>query len=116
VDTVQYKDDSARLNSLNIIDSLEIEYQKRYITIRKLTNLPNAPTDGEFVAYWEKNIGTFYSRSLTWYNFTILQTDNDSINKYIMGLLGNLLLYEKMYSAPKYPESKIKFNPPKIDK
>ena len=86
------------------------------IRIKKLTNLPHAPIDGEFVAYWEKDLGIFYSRSLSWNNFSILQSDNDSINKYIMGLLGNLLLYEKMYSDPKYPESKIKFTPPMIDK
>ena len=114
IDTIKYKNDSIELNLLKVSDSLWINYRKHYITIKKLTNLPNAPTDGEFVAYWEKNVGIFYSRSLTWYNFTILQTDNDSINKYIMGLLGNILLYEKMYTDPKVLEPEIKFVPPTL--
>jgi hypothetical protein len=113
-DTLKYKYVHVIPDSLNIIDSIEINYQKRLTVIKKITNLPNANVDSEFISYWEPAAGIFYTRSLSWKNFVILQTDNDSVNKYIMGLIGNLLLYKSLYSNPEIQN--LKPNPTNLKK
>jgi hypothetical protein len=108
-DTLKYVCTKETPDSLNIIDSVEINYQNRLTIIKKITNSPDElRTDSEFISYWEPSIGIFYTRSLSWRNFIILQTDNDSVNKYIMGLLGNVLLYRNLSSDLKILEFRIK--------
>jgi len=108
-DTLKYVYAKEIPDSLNIIDSVEINYQHRLTVIKKITNSPDdLRTDSEFISYWEPSVGIFYTRSLSWRNFVILQTDNDSMNKYIMGLIGNVLLYRNFSSDLKLQEFKKK--------
>jgi hypothetical protein len=77
---------------LKIIDSVSFKYKTKSYTIRKLSNSLNAPVDAGHQAFWEKGLGFFYWKSLTWRNFVLLRTDNDSINQFIEVLLGNIIL------------------------
>ncbi len=84
----------------NILDSVTFQYRGQYVTIRKSSNYPNAWTDGEFIAFWEKSVGYFYWKSTTWRNFILLRTNNDSINEFIDVLLGNVLLDPRLFQHP----------------
>jgi hypothetical protein len=103
VDTLSYesinKYQPASINH-NVLDSFDFAYKGRYIRIKKVTNYPNELVDGGFVSYWEKSIGYFYERSTTWRTFSVLKTNNDSINDFISVLLGTVLLDPQFSTNP----------------
>jgi len=115
IDTIQFDKVNKEIDSsTRIIDSIILNFQNDNIRIKKITNI-NPRTDGEYIAFWEKSVGMFYLRSLAWNNFIVLQTDNDSINKFITVLMGNVLLSKKMYLNPDSIKPLIKFEAPKVE-
>ena len=94
--------DTARFNLENLhkLDSIDKSFSGRRIKIYKITNLPEAPMDGEFMGFWEKNVGIFYNKGLSWYSFSILKSNNDSINAYINMLLGAVAYLPNMTKVP----------------
>jgi hypothetical protein len=103
IDTLNYDSVNKKqpgTDNSNVIDSFYFNYKKKYINIKKLSNYPNAPIDGEYVAYWEKSLGYFYSRSTTWRNFVVLKTNSDTINDFINVLLGAVLLDPQFSTNP----------------
>jgi hypothetical protein len=89
-------------NMHHVLDSVIFTYKGNYVIIKKTSNYPDAWTDGEYLAFWEKSVGFFYWKSTTWRNFILLRTNNDSINQFIDVLLGNVLLDPRLFTHPGY--------------
>lgn len=98
----EFENPKDKENKHHVLDSVTFEYRGNFVTIRKTSNYPDAWTDGEFLAFWEKSVGFFYWKSTTWRNFILLQTNNDSINQFIDVLLGNVLLDPRLFQHPGY--------------
>jgi hypothetical protein len=94
IDTIYIERDTSLLIT---IDSLCFIYKNKKIKIEKKAlnhKIVSPPGDGDYIAFWEKNVGIFYSRPMCLAipsrsgAFEILETNNDSINSYISFLLG----------------------------
>jgi putative membrane protein len=64
------------------------------IGVSLVTNQHYAPMDGDLNKGYVEGIGEIYRHSITWRNFSILHTNNDSINRIIALGLGRLLTLE----------------------
>lgn len=64
------------------------------IGVALYTNEHHAPVDGNYNAGYIEGIGKVYSHAITWRNFSVLHTNNDSINRLIALGLGRLLAME----------------------
>ena len=86
------------------------------LELNKFTNEPNTSIDGGEELFYEKHIGIFYSRSLTWRAYSKLHTSNDSINKKISFLFDQILADPELCNFPIFDSknSKIKFTTPRI--
>ena len=85
--------------------------------IEKFTNEPGAPIDGGMELFYENNFGVFYSRSLTWPEYTRLYSNNDSLDKKISFLIDRVLADPELCNYSVIDTSKIifkKFAVPKI--
>ncbi len=91
-DTIKIKKLQSDISKFNIIEETQEKYGGRNIKIKEFTNVPNSFIDGDMMGFWEENLGIFYERSLCWYSFSVLHSNNDSINSYINMLMGMLLM------------------------
>lgn len=64
------------------------------IGVALYTNEHHAPVDGNYNVGYIEGIGKIYSHAITWRNFSVLHTNNDSINRVIALGLGRLLAME----------------------
>lgn len=83
------------------------------IGVSLVTNQHYAQTDGDLNKGYVEGIGEIYRHSITWRNFSILHTNNDSINRIIALGLGRLLTLEtenRVAAAPVIrPEKTVRF-------
>lgn len=87
--------------------------------ISMFTNEPNAPIDGGIIYYELNHLGVIYSRSTTWFSYSVLKSNNDSVNNLINVAVQNILLYEDLRcfdvsSLYKF-RKKINFTPPSLE-
>ena len=96
-----FEQDSLYLNETwqqeYILDSSIIYINKKPVLIKKISNYPDDPVDGGFVAYYEESLGIFYLKSTTWRSYILLKTNNDSTNYFIDVLLGSILANSSMF-------------------
>ena len=89
------------------------------IGVALYTNEHHAPMDGDAIKGYVNGIGEIYSHSITWRNFRVLHTNNDSINRIIELGLARLLTLEtenRITVSPIHPvEKTIQFESPQID-
>ncbi|NVO12276.1 MAG: hypothetical protein HXX16_20130 [Bacteroidales bacterium] len=88
------------INNLHKLDSIELIFAGKEVKIYKLTNVPEAPLDGEYIGYWEKSVGLFYMKNLSWYSYSLLTSNRDSTVRYINMLMGVVSCYPDMASSP----------------
>jgi hypothetical protein len=88
----------------NVLDSMTIYYNSKPIIIRKISNYPDDPIDGGFVAYQVDSLGIFYLKTTTWRDFILMRTNNDSINNLIDILIGSILANSNMFLPPRQKE------------
>ncbi len=98
-----YRNDTIHIDSVdhhNIGDSLlAMEYFELNGTghgILMFTNDFHASIDGNYVIYELDDLGTIYTKSLTWKNYARLKTSNDSINEIIDAALENIILNPRL--------------------
>ena len=109
-------------NRHNEKDSLlayqRFEYEGEIHMIKMYTSDFYAPVDGGELMYELDSLGIIYSRSTTWYGYSRLRCNNDSLNSIIDVAIENIVLFPSMhcYSCNIYSDKKIKFTPPEIDK
>lgn len=68
-------------DSLLASDLLEVKDTVYYVMV--YTNEFHAPIDGDHRIIYVKGFGNVYFNALTWRNFGILQSNNDSVNRLI---------------------------------
>jgi hypothetical protein len=71
-------------------------YKDKGFGISMFTNEPNAPIDGGIIYYELNHLGVIYSRSTTWFSYSVLKSNNDSINDLINVAIQNILLSDKL--------------------
>ena len=98
-----------------LISEQSFEFKGNPHFIRMYTDDNHAPHDGGHLVYELDSLGIIYGRGTTWRSYTMLQSNNDSINALINAGLGTILLYDKLrcYGAPPIMKT-IKFIPPEI--
>ncbi len=87
------------------------------VGVSLVTNQHYAPMDSDLNKGYVEGIGEIYRHSITWRNFSILHTNNDSINRIIALGLGRLLTLETENRIAAVPvvrsEKTIHFEPVK---
>lgn len=116
-DTVLVNDFEKPDSSFHISASKKFDSKIGLLEINKFTNEPNTSIDGGEELFYEKHIGIFYSRSLTWPAYSKLQTNVDTINKKIAILIDKILADPELCNFPVFDSTnlKIKFTIPKIE-
>lgn len=108
------KNDKDSLIGIGFVDNV----RGKGFGVQLFTNAHHAPMDGDFNLGYIQGIGEVYRHSLTWRNFSVLHTNNDSINRVIALGLGRLLTLEtenKLLASPNVvavAEKTIQFLPP----
>lgn len=105
-------------STFHIVRSKKIDSHFGSFELFKFTNEPSAPTDGGIELFYEPKIGIFFSRSLTWPEYTRIYYIKDSINGIISMLIDRILSDPDFCNYPLFDTSKInikKFVVPKIN-
>lgn len=84
------KNDKDSLIGLSFID----DANGKGVGVSLYTNEDHAPVDGNYNIGYIEGIGKVYSHAITWRNFSVLHTNNDSINQVIALGLGRLIAME----------------------
>ena len=85
--------------------------------IKMFTTDNYAAIDGGELFYELDSLGIIYSRSTTWYGYTRLYSNNDSLNRLINQALENIILYPDLhcYGCELVDKTTVSFDPPKIE-
>ena len=95
IDTISRSEITQKNNKDSLIGLGFVENANgKGIGVQLFTNAHYAPIDGDFNFGYIQGIGQVYRHSLTWRNFTVLHTNNDSINRVIALGLARLLTLE----------------------
>jgi len=96
---IQYPDTITK----DMIASDTADFKYKEIRIIKFTSNLHLGADWSFVAFWEKNVGTFYMRTTLQQRIYRLESSSDSINNYINTLISLTLARPKLFSIPNVP-------------
>lgn len=67
----------------------------KFHELNAYTNEKKAPTDAERIFYELSEIGIIYTKSLSWYDYSVLKSSNDSINEIIENAFEIIIFWNK---------------------
>ena len=111
-DTIPYLQSNNRSTNDSLIHQISFDYNGKRHILKMTTNEYNAGKDGGVIRYHLDDIGIIYTKSTTWYSYSRLKSDNDSLNELIDRALENIILHKEFTCVEFAPTERkeIKFN------
>jgi len=101
----------------SLIGSRTFNFNGEIHKIKMFTTDFYAASDGGELFYELDSLGIIYSKSTTWYGYTRLYSNNDSLNSVINVALENIILFPDLhcYSCELIWREKVRFIPPETE-